>query len=367
MLRDDLSVRYDAGGVGPTRTDYPVWRRSTNEGTVAAPPAEPKFEVGPPSLPPPTRAPGQRRFNFLIIGLTVLLAAGLVAGLVVYNHNRAKRSSASSASDEVRRAYLQFSLASADAYKQLDVAPVEGLVTDAGLKQQRDLIVSVAQSGHRYQIRTEHNMQIVVFTGETIASIDDNILRHTTLLDVSTFTPTGAETSDAIHESFVLKKQNGRWLVDSVLAFGSGTPESGLTISYAAASRDQPVPTALKAQIGTSYEAYWAVHKSAFAELDPSVLPTVEIEPELDRDRSLIDQWRQKSQGYAIQVEHNYRVARQDDVTIWVYDSYADWSYPFELRSKKPVEQLPMEVVRKSFQFKRVGDKWKVAFGTVYQ
>jgi hypothetical protein len=367
MLRDDLPVRYDAGEVGPRRTDYPVWRRSTNEGSVAAPAAEPKFEAGPPSLPPTNPAPAQRRFNFLIVGLTVLLATGLVAGLVVYDHNRAKRSSASSESDEVRQAYLEFTLASAEAYKQLDVAPVEGLVTGAGLKQQRDLIASVAQTGHRYQIRTEHDMQIVVFMGDVLASVDDNILRHTTLLDVSTLTPTGAETSDVIHESFVLKKQNGRWLVDSVLAFGTGTPESGLTVSYAAASRDQPVPASLKAQISASYEAYWAVHKSAFAGLDSNALPTVEIEPQLDRDRSLIDQWRQKSQGYAIQVEHNYRVARQDDATIWVYDSYADSSYPFELSSKKPVEQLPMEVVRKSFQFKRVGDTWKVAFGTVYQ
>src|SRR2546426_940591 len=237
MLRDDFLVRYDAEEVGPRRTVYPVWRRSTNEGSVAAPPAEPKYEAGPPSLPPPTPAPAQRRFNFLIVGLTILLAAALVAGLVVYDHHHAKRSSASSASDEVRRAYLEFTLASAEAYKQLDVAPVQGLVTGAGFKQQRDLIASVAQTGHRYQIRTDHDIQIVVFMGGDLASVDDNILRHTTLLDVSTLTPIGAETSDVIHESFVLKKENGRWLVDSVLAFGTGTPESGLTVSYAAKSR----------------------------------------------------------------------------------------------------------------------------------
>ena len=208
---------------------------------------------------------------------------------------------------------------------------------------------------------------VTLFRRKSLASVDDNILRHTLLLDVSTLTPTATETSDVIHESFVLKKEKGRWLVDSVLAFGTGTPESGLAISYAAASRGQSLPASLRAQITANYEAYWALHKSAFAGLDPSSLPGVEIEPELGRDRSLIDQWRQKSQGFAVQVEHNYRIARQDDATIWVYDSYADSSYPFELISKKPVEQLPREVVRKSFQFKRVGDTWKVAFGTVYQ
>src|SRR5437016_2246695 len=106
MLRDDLLVRYDARGVGPSRTDYPVWRRSTNEGSVAAPPAEPKFEAGPPSLPPPTPAPAQRRFNFLIVGLTILLAAGLVGGLVLYNQGGSRKATPSAADADVKQAYL---------------------------------------------------------------------------------------------------------------------------------------------------------------------------------------------------------------------------------------------------------------------
>src|SRR5437016_13634454 len=124
MLRDDLPVRYDAGGVGPRRTDYPVWRRSTNEGSVAAPPAEPKHEAGPPSLPPPTPAPAQRRFNFLIIGLTILLAAGLGGGLVLYDHQSNPRHSSTQPTKEVKQAYLNFTTASAAAYRQLDVEPL---------------------------------------------------------------------------------------------------------------------------------------------------------------------------------------------------------------------------------------------------
>src|SRR2546427_4865210 len=103
MLRDDLPVRYDAGGVGPRRTDYPVWRRSTNEGSMAAPPAEPKFDAGPPSLPPPTPAPGQRRFNFLIVGLTILLAAGLVEGLLMFSGSHSKRATVPPSEDPVKQ------------------------------------------------------------------------------------------------------------------------------------------------------------------------------------------------------------------------------------------------------------------------
>jgi hypothetical protein len=91
------------------------------------------------------------------------------------------------------------------------------------------------------------------------------------------------------------------------------------------------------------------------------------VDPELGRDRSLVDEWRQKSQVYKIDVEHNYRIAQQDDSTAWVYDSYADSSYPFDLAAKRPVQQLPPEVVRKSFQLKKDGGTWKVALDTVYQ
>jgi len=342
-----------------------VWHRSTEEGSVAAPQAQPSFGGGPPPLLPPTH--GQRRFNFLIVGVTILLAAGLVGGLVAYNRRRPSPNSVPSASDEVKQAYLSFASASADAYKRLDVAPVEGLVTSAGFKQERDLVQALAQTGHRYQVRADHDMQIVVFKGGNLASVDDNMLRHTLQLDSTTLVPTAAESTDTVHESFVLRKDNGRWLVDSALAFGAGSPESGVGVSYAAASRDQPLPGSLKTQIDTDYETFWRVHKMVFAALDSGALPDVEIEPELGQDRSLLDQWRQKGQGYQIDVEHNYRLARQDDTTMWVYDSYADSSFPFELASRKPVQQLPTEVVRKSFQLKRVGDTWKIAFGTVYQ
>src|SRR6202035_2052022 len=95
---------------GPGRTGLSVWRRSTDQGSATATPAEPMFDAGPPS-PPPAHPPGQRRFNLLIVGLTIILAAALVGGLVVYDHQRPKRTGASSASDEVRRSYLDFAAA----------------------------------------------------------------------------------------------------------------------------------------------------------------------------------------------------------------------------------------------------------------
>src|SRR5436190_19653565 len=152
MLRDDLLVRYDARGVGPSGTDYPVWRRSTNEGSVAAPPAETKFEAGPPSLPPPTPAPAQRRFNFLIVGLTILLAAGLVGALTFMSKERRESPANEPAKTQVRNAYLSFYSSLSQAYKQLDMAPVQALLTPAGAQQQQAIISQAQQSGFRYNV-----------------------------------------------------------------------------------------------------------------------------------------------------------------------------------------------------------------------
>src|SRR5438270_1281003 len=171
MLRDDLPVRYDAGGVGPRRTDYPVWRRSTNEGSVAAPPAEPKHEAGPPMLPPPTPAPAQRRFNFLIVGLTILLAAGLVGALTFIRNERAEPPAKDPAKTQVRNAYLSFYSSLRQAYKELDMAPVQALLTPVGAQQQQAIISQAQQSGFRYDVSADHDAQPFVYAGGELASV----------------------------------------------------------------------------------------------------------------------------------------------------------------------------------------------------
>src|SRR3984893_15856194 len=102
MLRNALPVVMMREG-GPRRTGLSVWRRSTDQGSVAAAPAEPRFDAGPPSSPPPAHAPGQRRFNFLIVGLTILLAAGLVGGLLIFTGVHRKSVTVPPNGDELKR------------------------------------------------------------------------------------------------------------------------------------------------------------------------------------------------------------------------------------------------------------------------
>ncbi len=100
----------------------------------------------------------------------------------------------------------------------------------------------------------------------------------------------------------------------------------------------------------------------ALEHLDPGMLDCCEIDPKLGQDRSFVQGLRQKGQGYHIAVEHNFRIAQQDDNTVWVYDSIADSSYAIDSASKQPINRIPVQVTRKSLRFKRIGGQWKLDF-----
>jgi hypothetical protein len=214
---------------GPGRTGLSVWRRSTDQGSATATPAEPMFDAGPPS-PPPAHPPGQRRFNFLIVGLTILLAAGLVGGLVVYNRNVRKPTAANQTTTAVQKAFLTYYSALEEAYRQLDLAPLRGLVTSAGLKQEQGHMAVAVGSGSRYRFTADHNLQVAVYSGD-LASVDDILVRHTTSLDPTSLVPLGAESTDTLHASYGFTREGGRWLLDSVSAFGQAAPSADLPVS----------------------------------------------------------------------------------------------------------------------------------------
>ena len=351
---------------GPGRTGLSVWRRSTDQGSATATPAEPRFDAGPPS-PPPAHPPGQRRFNFLIVGLTILLAAALVGGLLLYNHYGSSKAVSPPPDAGVKQAYLNFFAATTSALRSLSVTPLQGLVTSAGLKQQQDGIDQAARAGHPFQVTADHDLQVVVYSGGNLASVDDVMSRHTVPLDQTTLAPTGADSPDWLHDSAVLVKQNGHWLVDSVVGFGTDSTEPGSRVSYAAAARGNRLPDQLRTQMQQSYLAYWNATKNALAKPDAALLDRYEMDPKLSQDRLFVLGLIQKGQRYVIAVEHNFRVAQQDDNTVWIYDSLADSSYVVDMSSKQPINRVPVEVTRKSLRFKKVGGQWKLDFDVLNQ
>jgi hypothetical protein len=297
----------------------------------------------------------------MMIGLTVVLAAGLVGGLMLYSHVRDKHAAEAQAREDVKQAYLGYYSALIKAAKDLSVAPMEPWTTPAGLKQEDGFIQLAIQSGHRYQVSANHDLQVVVYSGGDLASVDDVMVRHTLPLDPSTLAPNGSDAVEVVHEGMAFKKQGGRWLLDSLVGFGLGQPTSDNPgISYAAANRGKPVPVALRREIEKAYLSYWDVDAKAFQADDPGPLSPVEFGSALAKDRSSIEKWHQQGLGYHLEVEHNYRIAMKDSDTAYVYDTVKDSSYQFKLANKKRVPGTATEILRETNELKRVGGTWKV-------
>jgi hypothetical protein len=326
---------------------------------VAAAPAEPRLDAGPPSAPPPAHAPGQRRFNFLIVGLTILLAAGLVGGLVLYNRHRPKPAATNQTATAVQKAFLTYYSALEEAYKQQNLAPLRGLVTSAGLRQEQGHMAVAVGSGSRYQFTADHDLQVAIYSADS-ASVDDVLVRRTTALDPTSLVPVGTETTDTLHASYGFKKEGDHWLLDSVVAFGQATPSRDLPVSYAAVSRGKLLSTALRSEIEQAYIRYWAVSANAFKSMDSSALASVEADPELSKERSALERWREQRRSYRIDVQHNYRMAVRDGDTVFVYDTLHDSSYLLDVSTGKPVPGTPSSLLRQTFELKMFNGAWKV-------
>jgi hypothetical protein len=326
---------------------------------VTATPAEPRFDAGPPSSPPPAHAPGQRRFNFLVVGLTILLAAVLVASLVVYNRHGPKPAAVNQTATVVQQAFLTYYSALEEAYRQQNLDPLLGLVTSAGLKQEQGHMAVAVGSGSRYQFTADHDLQVAVYSPD-LASVDDVLVRHTAALDPTSLVPIGTESTDTLHASYGFKKEGGHWLLDSVSAFGQATPSADLPVSYAAVSRGRPMSTALRSEVEQAYLRYWMVSASAFKSMDSSTLASVEADPELSKERSALERWREQKRSYRIDVQHNYRIAMRDGETAFVYDTLRDSSYLLDVSTGKPVPGTPSSLLRQSFELKMFSGQWKV-------
>jgi hypothetical protein len=255
----------------------------------------------------------------------------------------------------------------AQEFRQLVLAPVEPYLTSAGAQQEQTILENIIKTGFRYEVKAEHNPQVVVYAGGQVASVDDVMVRHTLPLDLSTSQPVGAERRDVLHQSYALRKQGARWLIDSVAPIGTAAPEPPLRISFAAVSLGKPPDPALAAPITQAFRNYWSNYALAFKTLDPAPLVSIETDPLLSQDQKLIDDQRLKIRGYVVKVQHNYRVAQQEGGSYWVYDTYADSSYSLDATSGKPVNAGPPEIVREGYEFQRVGEAWMLVTSVRYQ
>ena len=341
-----------------------------------------KPEGGGGAQPPPPggfeRDPEQLRFDLKVIGLMLVLAALLVGGVFVYLHfhdqavareraraDAAARAAAAQAAEaqkvaDVKQAYLDYDAALGRMEQQVSLTPLQPYITAADLQQEQRAFQQIQTSGQHYLLDSQHDLQVVVYAGGQLASVDDNELQHLTPVDPTTLSPAGVTKVRPIHASYAFKLQDGRWLVDSVVTFGSDGTDPTFKISYAALSRDNPLSPDVRGPIESAYLAFWQTVGQAFQNLDLNPLRAAVLSPALDTELSFLNGHAQDRTGFAVRVEHNYRIALKDPETAYVYDTLADSSYDFDLATKQPVTTPVPAVYPEKIELKKVGGQWKV-------
>ena len=331
-----------------------------------------------PAQPPPPDLE-QRRFDLKMIGLMLVLAAVLVGGLFVYLHfhdravarARARADAAAQAAAaqaeadqkvaDVKEAYLDYSAALTRMEQQVSLTPLEPYLTAAGLQDEQSEFQEIQNSGYHYLLEfSSHDIQAVVYAGGQLASVDDVLVERMTPLDPSTMAPAGNVLIRPGHGSYALKLQGGRWLVDSVVTFGSDGSDPRLGLSYAATNRDRPLSQDVRAPIETAYLAFWQTIEQAFHNLDPTPLRKTVLPPALDTELSSLNSHVQEHIGFSVRDEHNYRVALKDPGTAYVYDTLADSSFDFDMVTKQPVTIPLTTIYPEKIELKKVGGQWKV-------
>ena len=333
---------------------------------------------GGPAQPPPLDLE-QRRFDLKMIGLMLVLVAVLVGGLSVYLHfhdravarararaDAAARAAAAQAEAaqkvaEVKQAYLDYSAALTRMDMQLSLSPIHPYVTEAGFQQELGAFQRIPTSGPHYLLEfSNHDIRVVAYANGVLASVDDVFLQHLTPLDPTTLVPAGQEQTLPVHASFAMKLQDGRWLVDSVVTFGTDGSDPSLGFSYVAKNMDTPLNNDVSNQIQRDYETYWAARTQAYRDLDPAPLRAAILPGALDKDLSVLNMQIQRKQGFAIRVEHNEHVALKDPDTAYVYDTIADSSFFFDFATGQRLLPPPVTILRETHELKKVGGQWKV-------
>lgn len=202
-----------------------MFSRSTEQAESIA---SPSAHAGPEGVAPPRRDPGQRRFDIGIVALTLGLAVVIVAGLVAYgdvhdaNQAKARARAAATAKaateaaqvDAVKQAYLAYWTALGQAYSQLSVAPLQPYTTPAGAQQEAQTMQPFIRSGYRYTLTADHDLQIVVYSGGQLASVDDIQVQHLLPLDPATMQPASPVKTLPIESSYALdSSRDAGWLI----------------------------------------------------------------------------------------------------------------------------------------------------------
>ena len=332
------------------------WKESADRPVLAGPVLRPG-DIFPPPPPEPER---RRRPRWPIwVAVAVVLAIG--AGVVAYARSRPTAFSSADQVAAVRRAYLAWWGAAKQAYLHLDPSPMRKYMTDAGYKQESEVLAQQHEIDQPIDIEVpSHDLQVAIDSGGAYASVDDIWKSDDVSLDPSTGAPTSQPTGDSNEESTVMKLEKGEWRVDSRYDFGaSSNAVSGTMISWAAAPAGVPQPT-VRAQVTSAFENFKRARRTAYLDLDPSLLRTVETDPYLGVDLQHLAVQKAKHQPVNYAYQDNFRLGVQGPSHVWIYDTVLDHTAVLGSSNRRPVQTKSPSVVRFEFSLRMGAQGWMV-------
>ncbi|MDO8616121.1 MAG: hypothetical protein Q7T33_10380 [Dehalococcoidia bacterium] len=125
----------------------------------------------------------------------------------------AEPSATPSLEDEVGAAYLEYWDAYSAALLELDASLAEEFAVGGELDRIKGEIESLAVQGLALRVRVEHNFAVVE-ASDSAASVIDEIVNNSFLVDAETKEPPEAEGSgERFQDTFDMEKVDGRWVV----------------------------------------------------------------------------------------------------------------------------------------------------------
>lgn len=219
------------------------------------------------------------------------------------------------------------------------------------------------REGRPTRVIAEHDYQIVVYSGGEVASVDDLWINRSVSLDPRTMQPVHPDPALPTHDSFTLRRVDGRWLVDEGVRIGVGRQMPDGLFSAAAATRGARLPPALREEVERAYLDYWSAHAKALRELDPTPYESVMTGDVLDLARRAIQDRRSQNQPVGIGVEHNLRIAAAATTTLaFVYDTYLERSQPLDPATLRPTGAEAWGVYRNGFVLKKAEAQWGIVY-----
>ncbi|MGH2770516.1 MAG: hypothetical protein ACRDJF_08370, partial [Actinomycetota bacterium] len=116
---------------------------------------------------------------------------------------------------EIEQAYRAHWNVTGKAYRELDPAPLERMLTGHALESALSFVNELRQKNQQFIVDVEHNYRVAA-EGSDLAYVYETVADRSVTLDRATGKPVEPAQTDIFRYSYTLRKAEGRWKVDLI-------------------------------------------------------------------------------------------------------------------------------------------------------